>query len=307
MAALLKRIQPVLAYAAAHLDDDVSLRALARQAGLSVYHLQRVFATVAGETPKQFTLRLRLGRAAVMLLMRDDSVLDVALSCGFQSHEVFCRAFKRRFGMAPGVYRQRGFAAPTEASCARGHAAAVEEIGPCIGLYHIDENRNSAMTYSTTYSITTREISPQPVLLMRRRVKRSDIAPAIAEILHAVFLYAQRNGIALAGPPLARYAESSLGFVTIEPGMRIATAPADANLIVEPGIIHDTLPGGLVAFTTHSGTYDKLVEAHAAMEVWMDAEGLKPAGAPWESYVTDPGDYPDPKDWKTELFWPVTR
>jgi len=29
------------------------------------------------------------------------------------------------------------------------------------------------------------------------------------------------------------------------------------------------------------------------------------AGAPWESYVTDPADYPDPADWKTEIFWPV--
>ena len=98
--AALKRIQPALAYAASHLDEDVSLVALARQTGLSVYHLQRAFSTVAGETPKQFTLRLRLGRAAAMLLTRADSVLDIALNCGFQSHEVFSRAFRRRFGIA---------------------------------------------------------------------------------------------------------------------------------------------------------------------------------------------------------------
>jgi AraC family transcriptional regulator len=294
----LKRIQPALAYAAAHLDEDVSLAALARQTGLSVYHLQRAFSTVAGETPKQFTLRLRLGRAAAMLLTRNDSVLDIALNCGFQSHEVFLRAFRRRFGMAPSAYRQRGF---VPAAITQDHAEIVDQVGPCIGLYHISEQRKSTVTYS----IIKREITEQPVLIMRHRVKRSDIAPTIGKTLHAIFLYAQRNGIALGGPPFARYPESSVGFVTIEPGTRIATGNPDCT--GEPGMIHDILPGGLVAFTTHCGPYDKLPEAHAALEAWIESEGLTPAGAPWESYVTDPADYPDPKDWKTELFWPVAR
>jgi AraC family transcriptional regulator len=299
--AALKRIQPALAYAAAHLEEDVSLAVLARQAGLSVFHLQRAFSTATGETPKQFTLRLRLGRAAAMLLTRDDSVLDVALDCGFQSHEVFCRAFRRRFGISPSDYRQRGFVPAASGSIARDHAAFVNEVSPCIGLYHTNEQKRSVVPYS----ITKREILPQPVLIMRHRIKRSEIAPTIAQTLHAIFLYSQKNGIALGGPPFARYPESSIGFVTIEPGTRIATAPDDLNRIGEPGIVHDSLPGGPVAFTTHHGPYDKLPDAHAALEAWIEAEGLTPAGAPWESYVTDPGDYPDPKDWKTELFWPV--
>ncbi len=59
--------------------------------------------------------------------------------------------------------------------------------------------------------------------------------------------------------------------------------------------------------TTHSGPYDKLSEAHAAVQQWIDAEGLTAAGAPWEIYTTDPADFPDPKDWKTEVFWPVAN
>ena len=57
--------------------------------------------------------------------------------------------------------------------------------------------------------------------------------------------------------------------------------------------------------TTHTGPYDKLTEAHAAIQVWIEDQGLVTAGAPWESYVTDPADYHDPADWKTEIFWPV--
>ncbi len=68
MARPLQQVQPVLAFAAAHLDEDLSLAKLAARAGLSAFHLHRVFSVAAGETPKQFTLRLRLSRATVMLL-----------------------------------------------------------------------------------------------------------------------------------------------------------------------------------------------------------------------------------------------
>jgi len=68
MLSRLKRVQPALTYASAHLDEDISLGALAAQTGLSSFHLHRVFSATAGETPKQFTLRLRLERAAGMLL-----------------------------------------------------------------------------------------------------------------------------------------------------------------------------------------------------------------------------------------------
>jgi hypothetical protein len=36
----------------------------------------------------------------------------------------------------------------------------------------------------------------------------------------------------------------------------------------------------------------------------MDANGYRPGGAPWESYVTDPGEFPDVNDWRTEVYWP---
>ena len=152
-----------------------------------------------------------------------------------------------------------------------------------------------------TYSITRQELAPQPVLIVRRRVKRSEIAATIAETLPHIFVYAQQNGIALAGLPFTRYVEMGPGMVTMEPGMRVA-GPAASS---QGEIVADTLPGGPVATTTHTGPYDNLSDAYAAIEQWMAAEGLAAAGAPWESYVTDPTDYPDPKDWKTEVFWPV--
>lgn len=67
----------------------------------------------------------------------------------------------------------------------------------------------------------------------------------------------------------------------------------------------ETLPGGPAACTTHVGPYDSLPEAWAAVQKWIEEQWLTPAGAPWEDYVTDPADVPDPRDWKTDIFWPV--
>jgi len=296
----LKQVQPVIAFAAAHLDEDVSLSALAGQAGMSAFHLHRVFSAAAGETPKQFTLRLRLARAAAMLLTTGDSVLDVALECGFQSHEAFCRTFRKRFGITPSGYRARGFAGG-DASNAIRHAALVGEVAPCIGLFHNHQDGRS-QKIDMAYSITKKELLAQPVLVVRRRIKPSEVAATLAEVLGQVFLYAQQSGFALAGQPLTRYLEWGPGLWTIEAGMPV-TAHVATHAAAD--VRAETLPGGLVATTTHSGPYDKLTEAHAALQQWIEAEGLTPAGAPWEVYTTDPADYPDPKDWKTEIFWPI--
>jgi AraC family transcriptional regulator len=294
----LKQVQPALAFASRHLDEDLSLDALADRAGLSAYHLHRVFASAVGETPKQFTLRLRLGRAAALLLSGRETVLDVALACGFQSHEVFCRAFRRCFGMSPSTYRDRGFTTAVDAAQSQQHAALVGIIGPCVGLYYTNEYQRSGMTYS----ITTKEITAQPVLLVRRRVKRSEIAKMIGESLPLVFMHAQKTGAALAGLPFARYLDWGPGMTTMEAGMRVAS-PSGA--VGEGEVLADILPGGLVATTVHQGPYDKLTDAHGAIQQWVEEQGLKPAGAPWESYVNDPSEYPDPKDWKTEVIWPL--
>jgi AraC family transcriptional regulator len=55
----------------------------------------------------------------------------------------------------------------------------------------------------------------------------------------------------------------------------------------------------------HAGPYDQLKETYAAVERWIEEQGASMGGPPWEVYITDPGDHPDPKDWRTEVYWPI--
>ena len=270
--------------------DDASLTALAREARRSPFEVHRAIRRVAGETAKQYTARVRLDRAASELVTTTRSIVEIALAHGFASHEVFTRAFVRRFGLAPRAYRKRGLAG------AALHAEIVEGAGPCIGLYHL-----AGRTQTMPVTITKRDVSPTATLVMRKKIAVGDLAKTLGEVLPAVWRFAQQHGVAFAGQPFTRYLSVGLGRVAIEAGLPITSAATGAGEIVA-----SELPGGAVAVATHVGPYERLAETHAEVQRWLDEHSLE-AGAPWEVYVTDPATTPDPAAWRTDIFYPLAR
>ncbi|MGE5233840.1 MAG: GlxA family transcriptional regulator [Acidobacteriota bacterium] len=95
------------AWIQAHLRADLSVEVLAARAALSVRHFARLFKREFGATPASFVEELRLGEASLRLCAKRVSVLQVARSVGYDSEEVFRRAFERRFGVSPTQYRGR--------------------------------------------------------------------------------------------------------------------------------------------------------------------------------------------------------
>ena len=154
----------------------------------------------------------------------------------------------------------------------------------------------------STPTIERQELQPQPALIVKRRVARSEIATTIAESLGKTFPYALQNGLAIAGRPFVRYSDVGPGLMTMETGTPLA-APAPGVGEIEA----ITLPGGPAAVAVHMGPYDKLQDTYAAMERWMQQQGVRAAGAPWESYITDPVEHPDPANWRTDVFWPISE
>jgi len=89
-----------------HPEAALTLRSLAREAGLSPYHFLRTFARLTGVTPHHYVLRARLREAAMRLAAEPGKVLDIALDCGFGDLSNFNRAFRTEFGASPRAYRQ---------------------------------------------------------------------------------------------------------------------------------------------------------------------------------------------------------
>lgn len=100
-----KRLLLVLMHIQDHLDQVLSLDRLADVAAFSPFHFHRIFRTLIGETLHQHVQRLRLERAAQRLMHSDRPILEIALECGYDSHEAFSRTFKSRFGLPPSRFR----------------------------------------------------------------------------------------------------------------------------------------------------------------------------------------------------------
>jgi AraC family transcriptional regulator len=89
-----------------HLNEKLELEDLAKSAGFSPFHFHRLFSAMVGETPQQFLNRVRLERAANMLVKYSGySITQIAMNCGFSSSSVFARSFKSHFGISANEYR----------------------------------------------------------------------------------------------------------------------------------------------------------------------------------------------------------
>lgn len=103
----LENIQRAIDSIEANLRQPLAVEKLARQAGFSYWHFQRIFAAVVGEPVAFYIRRRRLTLAAEELRSTRRRILDVALDFQFESHEAFTRAFRGLFHISPSELRRR--------------------------------------------------------------------------------------------------------------------------------------------------------------------------------------------------------
>lgn len=100
-----KVLQALREHIAAHPDEDLTLAALARRAGMSASCFSRWFRDQTGMTPHAFVLEARVARAKALLRESDLPLIDVALAVGFSSQSCLNVTFRRRAGITPAEYR----------------------------------------------------------------------------------------------------------------------------------------------------------------------------------------------------------
>lgn len=98
--------QQALDHLRSHYTQPLSLADVAEAIHVSPAHLSRQFKQDTGRTLTDMLHSLRTARARQLLVDTDDTVLSIALACGFESTEHFHRIFKRHTGLTPHRYRQ---------------------------------------------------------------------------------------------------------------------------------------------------------------------------------------------------------
>jgi len=88
-------------------DADVSLAALASDAGLSRFHFCRAFKDSTGLSPHAWLRQHRHEQAMNMLRDTDESIVSIAATLGYSSQTAFAAAFRKLTGETPSDWRRR--------------------------------------------------------------------------------------------------------------------------------------------------------------------------------------------------------
>jgi AraC-like DNA-binding protein/ligand-binding sensor protein len=98
-------VQKAREYIDKHKMERLSLSAVAKAAGASVFHFCKVFRKSTGLKFTDYVARVRLEDARTQLLNPNRRISEVAYDVGFQSLTQFNRMFKRVFGESPTEFR----------------------------------------------------------------------------------------------------------------------------------------------------------------------------------------------------------
>jgi effector-binding domain-containing protein len=148
------------------------------------------------------------------------------------------------------------------------------------------------------YQLVEREA--QAFACIRVACKPAELWATLAGLYPEIMAHLNAIGVRIEGVPILRYLENGDDEVEIEAGFPVARAVAEKGRIK-----NGQLPAGRTLIGWHVGPYEGLPAAHRALAAHAAERKLKPRGASWEVYWTDPGVVPEPERWRTQLFLPV--
>lgn len=100
------KLNRVIEFINANLDQDVSLETLSAVASISSYYFVRLFKQSVGISPHQYVLQQRLQRARELLLKTDLPINEISLQTGFSNQSHFTAAFRRFLRVTPSHFRK---------------------------------------------------------------------------------------------------------------------------------------------------------------------------------------------------------
>jgi AraC family transcriptional regulator len=101
------RLNRVLEYIAAGLEEELRLAELAQVAGISPYYFCREFKKAMGITPYGYVVQQRIDRAKELLQNTSMSITEIGAQLLFQTPSHFTATFRKFVGLTPSVFRLR--------------------------------------------------------------------------------------------------------------------------------------------------------------------------------------------------------
>ncbi len=107
------QVRQVIRHIDTALASTVRTRDCAKIARLSASHFSRAFKVSFGETFSRYVARRRTERAQEMMMMTNERLCQIALSCGFADQSHFTRVYHRQVGSSPASWRRQRLKGPS--------------------------------------------------------------------------------------------------------------------------------------------------------------------------------------------------
>lgn len=101
----LEAVNRAIEFIESNASKGINLDEVAAFALLSKFHFHRIFKSIIGDTAKEYLVRLRLEKSALLLKNSNKKISEIAYDCGYSSPETFTRAFKTFFSSTPTQFR----------------------------------------------------------------------------------------------------------------------------------------------------------------------------------------------------------
>lgn len=220
------RIDRVIDYIQANLDEELTVEQLAELACFSEFHFNRIFKLCVGQNVYQFVRRLRVEKAARLLIYESRTITDIALSCGFSNSASFAKCFKQVFGKSASQWRDDYLA----------------RVDPDRAQVHLPITREPLST------VTVEQIPALRVAYVRNIGNFISNGQLFENLYGRLMQWAQPRQIALS-PSYHLYHDSPL--VTDNSMLRVmVAAPIEPDIQTSGDVSATTLSGGLYAVRT---------------------------------------------------------
>jgi AraC-like DNA-binding protein len=101
-----KYVRKAIAFLSNHFDEDIKIKDVAEEIGISVAYLQRLFKEQTGKTLVDKMNELRIEKAKILLETSRLPITDIAVSVGFNNRQHFTYTFFKLTGCSPAIYRK---------------------------------------------------------------------------------------------------------------------------------------------------------------------------------------------------------
>lgn len=126
------------------------------------------------------------------------------------------------------------------------------------------------------YSVRLERFAGRPIAVVRRRATVQQLGAVIQEACGTVWNALRAQQVKGGGRHVAVYLDSVFN---LEVGLEL-----DAPFHGQGEVFGSALTTGEVATTTHLGPYQRLADAHQAVQKWCAAHGRQPVRPCWETY-----------------------